>query len=223
MSAALVECWRAARTYGRGGGTVIALHPVTCAIGPGARIALVGPSGSGKSTLVFLLAGLERPSSGEVRWPAIGDRTRLRPGPVAVVFQGVSLLPALTVAENVALPLQLGGAPPERIADRVTVALDRLDLGSLADALPDEISGGQSQRAAVARCVAGEPQLILADEPTGQLDRAASAGVVDALFAAADATGAALVVATHDPVVADRLDACWQLQDGHVIGASEPA
>src|SRR5438270_697050 len=109
MSAPLARCSRAARTYGRGPAATVALQPVDCEIGPGARLALVGPSGSGKSTLLHLLAGLDRPTQGTVEWPAIGDRQDLRPGPVAVVFQGPALLPALTVLENVALPLILAG------------------------------------------------------------------------------------------------------------------
>ena len=214
---ALVQCRDAARTFGRGSSATVALAPLSCDIGPGERVALVGPSGSGKTTLLHLMAGLDSPTSGHVTWPGIGGPDRLRPGPVAVVFQGPSLLPALSVAENVALPLVLGGAPHRASLDRARAALRRLGIDDLADKLPDEISGGQSQRAAVARALAGEPRLILADEPTGQLDRQTRDLVVDALIAAADLSGAALVISTHDPDVADRVPARVCLHDGAVI------
>jgi ABC-type lipoprotein export system ATPase subunit len=213
----LVRCAGAARSYGRGAAATVALQPVDCAIPDGARLALVGPSGSGKSTLLHLIAGLDQPTIGEVSWPAIGDREQLRPGPIATIFQGPSLLPSLTIVENVALPLVLGG---RSYADARTAALPALELVGLADVadrLPDEISGGQSQRAAIARALAGTPRLIVADEPTGQLDRANATAVVDVLLAAADRSSAALVVATHDPLVAGRLDDMWELHDGRLV------
>jgi predicted ABC-type transport system involved in lysophospholipase L1 biosynthesis ATPase subunit len=135
---------------------------VSCRVDPHARIALVGASGSGQSTLLHLMAGLDDPSLGEVTWPAIGDRGALRPGPLAMVFQGPSLLPPLTVVENVALPLTLGGSTSAQGRRLAMTALDRLGLGDLADKLPEEISGGRAQRVAVARALAGEPRLILA-------------------------------------------------------------
>jgi len=181
----------------------------------------MGPSGSGKSTLLHLMAGLDEPTAGEVSWPAIGPPEALRPGPVAVIFQGPSLLPPLTVAENVALPLILGGTTHQEAVRAGMVALELLELAALADKLPEEISGGQAQRVAVARAVTGEPALVLADEPTGQLDHASASGVVDVLLAAAAHSGAALVVATHDPAVAQRLPEQWQMHSGR-LGA-EPA
>src|SRR4051812_43340971 len=220
---ALVLCEAAARTYGEGSTATVALQPTDCVIGPGARVALMGPSGSGKSTLLHLMAGLDDPTVGTVSWPGIGPRSGLRPGPVAVIFQGPSLLPPLTVEENVALPLILGGAAhgPAHIAARD--ALERLELGELADKLPEEISGGQAQRVAVARALAGEPRLILADEPTGQLDRTSGAAVVEVLLAAAAHTGAALVVSTHDPAVADRLADRWEMHSGRLTPREEMA
>ena len=160
----------------------------------------MGPSGSGKSTLLHLLAGLDRPTVGTIAWPAIGAPESLRPGPVAIVFQGPSLLPELSVVENVALPLILAGATDAVATSRAQEELDRLALGDLRDKLPDEISGGQAQRAAIARALIGEPRLILADEPTGQLDREIGEHVVTQLLAAADHADAALVLSTHDPL-----------------------
>jgi putative ABC transport system ATP-binding protein/lipoprotein-releasing system ATP-binding protein len=221
---ALVLCQGAARTYGTGPTATVALQPSDCTVAPGARVALVGPSGSGKSTLLHLMAGLDAPTLGAVTWPAIGDRGALRPGPVAVIFQGPSLLPPLTIEENVALPLVLAGATDRDAHVAARQALELVDLVELRDKLPEEISGGQAQRAAVARALAGAPRLILADEPTGQLDRANGAAVVDVLLAAAEHAGAALVVSTHDLTVADRLSDRWELHSGRltVPDAKEP-
>jgi len=212
----LVRCTGAARTYGAGPTATVALQPTDCSVWPGARIAVVGRSGSGKSTLLHLMAGLDDPTLGTLEWPALGERRALRPGPVAVVFQGPSLLPPLTVQENVALALVLDGATETRARERALAALELLDLRGLADKLPEEISGGQAQRVAVARAVAGEPRVILADEPTGQLDRVNGAAVVDVLEAAADHTDAALVVSTHDTTVAARLPERWDMHSGRL-------
>jgi ABC-type lipoprotein export system ATPase subunit len=213
---ALVVCEGAGRTYGSGPAATVALEPTDCVVEPTARIGVMGPSGSGKSTLLHLMAGLDDPSVGTVSWPAIGDRSALRPGPVAMVFQGPSLLAPLTVAENVALPLVLAGTRDADAHRTALLELERLGLADLAAKLPEEISGGQSQRVAVARALAGRPTLILADEPTGQLDRAAASTVVDVLLEAAEHAGAALVVATHDPLVGDRLTERWEMHSGRL-------
>jgi ABC-type lipoprotein export system ATPase subunit len=220
----LVRCEGAARTYGAGPTATVALQPTDCAVGADARLALVGPSGSGKSTLLHLMAGLDAPTLGSVTWPAIGDRSALRPGPVAVIFQGPSLLAPLTIEENVALPLVLAGARDADAHVAARRALELVDLVGLAEKLPEEVSGGQAQRAAIARALAGAPRLILADEPTGQLDRANGAAVVDVLLAAADHAGAALVISTHDLTVADRLAERWELHSGRLTipHAKEP-
>jgi ABC-type lipoprotein export system ATPase subunit len=216
----LALCRGAARTFGRGPAATVALQAADCAVWPGARIGLIGPSGSGKSTLLHLIAGLDEPTRGSVSWPGIGDRRDLRPGPVGVVFQGPSLLPPLSVLENVALPLGLAGVPDTEARRRGRHALELLDLGELADMLPEEISGGQAQRVAVARVLAGAPRMILADEPTGQLDRASGRAVVAVLQAAAEHSGAALLVSTHDPSVADRFPERWEMHSGQLHGAT---
>ena len=216
MSEALVECVGASRVYGTGSAATLALEPCDCAVEHGQRVALMGPSGSGKSTLLHLMAGLDRPTQGRVDWPAIGPREALRPGPVAVVFQGPSLLPPLTILENVQLPLVLNGSTLTEAAARAENSLELLGLADLRDKLPEEVSGGQAQRAAVARALAGEPTLLLADEPTGQLDHVAARQVVDALLATADATGGALVVATHDHEVAAALGERWEIHSGRL-------
>ncbi len=212
----LVRCSAVARTYGSGPNAVVALHDATCEIWPRERIAVTGPSGSGKSTLLHLIAGLETPTAGTIAWPALGDRATLRPGPVAVVFQGPSLLPPLDVIENVALPLVLAGAGEAEARERASAALERLELTNVHAKLPEELSGGQMQRVAIARALAQRPLLLLADEPTGQLDHETAAHVVDVLGHVAAETGAALVVSTHDPEVADRLDQRWPIADGRL-------
>jgi putative ABC transport system ATP-binding protein/lipoprotein-releasing system ATP-binding protein len=210
----LVVCEGAGRTYGSGPAATVALQPADCIVPSGARVAIVGPSGSGKSTLLHLMAGLDDPTVGTVGWPAIGTRDELRPGHVAVIFQGPSLLPPLTVEENVALPLILAGERDDAAHVAARHALELVDALDVRDKLPEEISGGQAQRAAVARAVAGRPQLILADEPTGQLDRANGRTVVDVLLAAADHAGAGLVISTHDATVAERFPVVWEMHDG---------
>jgi ABC-type lipoprotein export system ATPase subunit len=212
----LVRCEGVARTYGAGPMATVALQPTDCEVFAGQVIGLVGPSGSGKSTLLHLMAGLDDPTVGSVTWPAIGGRDELRPGRVAVVFQGPSLLPPLTVLENVALPLVIGGKTDREAREVARTALHTLDLDELADKLPEEISGGQAQRVAVARALAGEPSLILADEPTGQLDRTNGSAVVDVLLAASHHAGSALVISTHDLTVATRLPERWEMHSGQI-------
>jgi ABC-type lipoprotein export system ATPase subunit len=201
----LARCEGAARTFGSGATATVALQPTDCEVRAGDRIALVGPSGSGKSTLVHLLAGLDAPTVGAVHRDA---------EPVGIVFQGPSLLDPLTIVENVELPLLLAGEGDARA--RALAALERLGLRDLADKLPEEISGGQAQRVAVARALVRGPQMILADEPTGQLDHVSAERVIDVLLAAADHAGAALVVSTHDPAVAARLNTRWTMASGRL-------
>ena len=205
-----------ARTFGKGPAAIVAVHGVSCEVYAGQRIALTGPSGSGKTTLLHLFAGLDAPTTGTVEWPALGGISDLRPGPVAVVFQSPSLLPPLDVVENVALPLLLQGETSGLARSIAIAALERLGLDALASKLPEELSGGQAQRVAIARVLAGHPRLILADEPTGQLDHTNGALVVDALISAATELGAALIINTHDQSVADRLPIRWAMANGRL-------
>ncbi len=215
----VVECRAVGRTFGRGRAAVVALHDVSCAVRPRDEIALTGRSGSGKSTLLHILAGLDRPTTGTVAWPAL-DGARLRPGRVAIVFQTPSLLPALNVTENAALPLVLEGVSGNAATDRAHAALDQLGIADIAAKLPDELSGGQAQRVAIARALATRPRLLLADEPTGQLDHATARVVLDALLAVTRDAGAALVVATHDPIVWERCRTRWPMSDGTLRAGS---
>jgi ABC-type lipoprotein export system ATPase subunit len=211
----LVRCRGAGVVYESGGRGIVALHPTDCAVDAGEQVAVLGPSGSGKSTLIHLLSGLQEPTTGVVEWPALCGA--IRPGPIGVVFQGASLLPPLTVLENVALPLRLMGVGQRIAADAALALLALVGLEDLAERIPDELSGGQAQRVAIARALVTGPRLILADEPTSQLDRFNADLVIDVLLDAADASGAALVVATHDPSIAARFDEHWAVADGVLV------
>jgi ABC-type lipoprotein export system ATPase subunit len=214
MRGPLVECRGASVVHGHGAQAICALAPTDCAVHAEMQIAVAGPSGSGKSTLMHLLSGLQEPTAGTVEWPAIGDRGALRPGPVGVVFQGPSLLPPLSVLENVALPLELLGEQRGVAAHTALGFLEIVGVAELAAKIPDELSGGQAQRVAIARALVTAPLLILADEPTSQLDRRNSDFVIDVLLDAADATGAAVVLTTHDPSIAARFEHRWSVVDG---------
>jgi ABC-type lipoprotein export system ATPase subunit len=209
----LVRCRGAGVVYGSGERGLDALRPTDCVILEREQISVVGPSGSGKSTLIHLLSGLQEPTAGAVEWPALRGGV-LRPGPIGVVFQGPSLLPPLTVLENVALPLRLMGASQGSSAGVARALLELVGVDDLAERIPDELSGGQAQRVAIARALVTTPRLILADEPTSQLDSVNSDLVTDALLDSADATGAALVVTTHDPSIAARFGLRWTVTDG---------
>lgn len=222
----LVSCREAGRTYGSGPAAVVAVHDTNCDVHAHDRIAVMGSSGSGKSTLLHLMAGLEEPTSGEVVWPWFADITdeagsgagaRARAKGIGVVFQSPSLIPTLDIAENTGLPLVLAGESAERAHARALAALERVGVSDLAAKLPDDISGGQAQRVAAARVLAARPRLVLADEPTGRLDRTTGRHVVDILLAAVDEIGAALVVATHDPAVAERFRTRWTMRDGRLL------
>lgn len=217
----LVSCRDVSITFGEGSASVVAVHGTDCSVTVGSRVAIAGPSGSGKSTLLHLMAGFERPTSGTVTWPALpgaeSDPTR----GIGVVFQSPSLVPTLNVFENVALPLHLAGEPTGAAAARVHASLELVGAGELENRLPDELSGGQAQRVAVARVLAQQPRLILADEPTGQLDHDTGQRVIDALLTTADQLGAALVITTHDEEVAQRLTTRWSMHDGR-LQASVP-
>ena len=216
----MVVCQEVACTFGSGTAAVVAVHGIGATVTPGTRVALTGPSGSGKSTLLHLMAGLETPTAGTVSWPGLGGHPLAVPGRIGVVFQGPSLLPALDVVENVALPLLLADTAEDEATTRAVAALDLLAIGDLARKLPEQLSGGQAQRVAVARALAARPALILADEPTGQLDHEAAALVIEVLLHATTALDAALVVSTHDPLIAQRLPTRWAMRDGTLSAAT---
>ncbi|MFF2653086.1 ABC transporter ATP-binding protein [Streptomyces sp. NPDC058045] len=216
MPALLVQCRQAALTFDQGPRAVVAVHGTDLDIRVGDRLAVVGPSGSGKSSLLHLLAGLEQPTKGTV-----ARAKSLTPLTTGLVFQSDSLIPALSVLENTALPLVLAGRSETAAQETARAALQRVGIGMLAARLPQEISGGQAQRVAVARVLAQSPVMILADEPTGRLDHATGGQVLDCLLQAADHSGAALVVTTHDPAVATRLGTRCAMRDGRLLPVKE--
>jgi ABC-type lipoprotein export system ATPase subunit len=214
---------RVTKHYAMPAGAVRALDGVTLEVAPGASLAITGASGCGKSTLLGLIAGLEAPTSGGV---SIGGqeisrlserlRVRLRRRHVGLVFQSDNLLPFLSALENVALQLALRGAANGY--ERCLALLAELGLADQADKLPDQLSGGERQRVAIARALINRPAVIVADEPTGSLDADNSAAIVDLLLVAQRETSATLVVVTHDPEVAARMDRTVCLRDGRLAG-----
>ncbi len=213
----LIECVNAAHTYGSGPTAVVAVHGVNAVVTRRTRVALTGPSGSGKSTLLHMMAGLVPATSGTLTWPTWGGRALGAAGRIGIVFQGPSLLPALDVVENVAFPLLLADTSDRIAHQHASDALKMLGLEDLAYQLPETLSGGQAQRVAIARVLASAPELILADEPTGQLDHQAASLVIDVLLRASQELGAALVISTHDPLIADRLPEQWTMKDGRML------
>ena len=213
MPEPLADAKDVTRVFGEGQSAVAAVRQATCRIEPGDRIALVGPSGSGKSTLLHLLAGLDEPTGGSIRWPALGDKSTLRPWHIAFVFQTQSLLAPLSVVENVEIPLLLERCNAGEARTASLDVLKRMDLEPLAEKLPEEISGGQAQRIAVARSLVTSPKVVLADEPTGQLDHATAARLLDLLLANIPRE-TALVIATHDMTIAQRMEKRWRMDHG---------
>ena len=210
----LVQASALWRVFKQGNKEIAALMRANCMIDPGDYIAITGPSGSGKSTLLHLLAGLDVPSSGRLSWPARQERQPLRPAYLSIALQMPDLLPALTALENVALPLLLMETPSEE-AQRVAYhILEQLDLANLADQLPEELSGGQAQRITLARSLVTRPRLILADEPTGQLDHPTAQHLFDLLLPILNHNETALVIATHDRAIAERMSTRWNMQHG---------
>ena len=210
----LVETKGVGMVYGDSTGQLLpVLAGVDCRVCPGERIALIGPSGSGKSTLLHILSGLVQPTSGSVSWPTLGAREQLMPEKVQTVFQAQSLFPSLDVFDNITLPLLLAGGDAQ-VQSRATDLLKRFGLSDLAHKLPEELSGGQAQRVATLRALATAPRLILADEPTGQLDTKTAEEFLSEVIRVVEEIGAALVLATHDPRVAARMDQQWAIDHG---------
>jgi putative ABC transport system ATP-binding protein len=217
------------KRYRSAAGEVRALDDLSLEIAAGTSVAVTGPSGCGKSTLLGLIGGLEAPTSGRVVvgdreiWALPeGERARLRRMRFGFLFQADNLLPFLTATENVALQLSLGAPDGDR--DRPRALLEALGLAEHADKLPDQLSGGQRQRVGIARALVHRPAVILADEPTGELDSVTSEEVVEVVLAAQREAGATLVVVTHDPRVAERMDRVVSLRDGRLIdGRPRPA
>ncbi|MGC9972538.1 MAG: ABC transporter ATP-binding protein [Bryobacteraceae bacterium] len=204
---------------------VVALENIDLEIGRGEMVAIVGPSGSGKSTLLNLIGGLDRPSEGEIRidGSALGglsddELTRVRRDKIGFVFQFFNLLPTLTCLENVALPLHLRGWPRKKIDERAHELLELVQLGNRLDHTPEELSGGERQRVAIARALSVYPPILLADEPTGNLDTRTGAEILKLVHDVHERLGATVLIVTHDATVARSCPRMLTLCDGHIAG-----
>jgi putative ABC transport system ATP-binding protein len=221
MTEPLIDLADIQLSFGQGAARTDVLNGASLRLMPGESVALLGPSGSGKSSLLAIAAGLERASGGQalLLGSDVGaldeDRlARLRGRGVGIVLQSFHLLPTMTALENVAVPLELAGAKGAR--DRARSELDAVDLGHRLDHYPAQLSGGEQQRVAIARATAPRPKLLLADEPTGNLDAATGAAIIDIIFDRASAAGAGLLVITHDPAIAARAGRTLRMVDGRV-------
>jgi putative ABC transport system ATP-binding protein len=211
------------RTYGSGSLAVHALDDVSFDVAPGELVAIVGRSGSGKTTLLNLIGGLDHPDSGTVRVDGtevtgLDDEglSRLRRDSVSYVFQTFGLIPALTAAENVGVPLRLRRTPAADRDRRVALLLELVGLRDHAEQRPAELSGGQQQRVAIARALAGSPRLLVADEPTGQLDAETGLSVMALLRGLVESEGVTVIVSTHDPVLMALADRVLTIADGRL-------
>ena len=222
----LVEIRRLAKSYQRGGQVVPVLSDINLVIAEGDFIALMGPSGSGKSTLLNLIAGIDKPDSGELR---VGgeDITRMseaeladwRAASVGFIFQFYNLMPVLTAFENVELPLMLTRLSRRERRERVSLVLALVGLSDRASHYPSELSGGQQQRVAIARAIVGDPRLIVADEPTGDLDRVSAAEILHLLQRLNRELGKTLIMVTHDANAASAARAVIHLDKGELVDA----
>jgi putative ABC transport system ATP-binding protein len=210
-------------SLGRGATRVHILKDIDLHIGTGEAVGLVGPSGSGKSTLLMIMAGLERPDTGSVAVAgedlgALGEDAlaRFRGRKVGIVFQSFHLIPTMTALENVAIPLELAGA--QDAAARAAEALAAVGLADRHAHYPAELSGGEQQRVALARARAPDPAILIADEPTGNLDETTGAEIVDLLFASRAERATTLVLVTHDPLLAGRCDRVVRMRSGRIDG-----
>jgi ABC-type lipoprotein export system ATPase subunit len=219
----LLQLHEVTKHYRRGAEDVPALRGVDLEVAEGEAVAIVGPSGSGKSTLLHLAGGLDVPDAGTVRIDgrdmadlSMAERARLRRREVGFVFQFFHLLPSLSVAENVELPLLLDGRRGRAARSHVADALDRVGVAHRAGHLPGELSGGEMQRAAIARALVGGPRVVLADEPTGNLDSVTGRVVLDLLSSLVSEAGTTLVMVTHDEAAAARTGRVVRLLDGRL-------
>src|SRR5271169_3741322 len=222
-AATMIQLTNVSKSYGDGG-AVQALHNLSLTVEQGERVAVMGPSGSGKSTLLNLICGLDQPTSGSIKLEGIelaalddDRRTRLRREKIGMIFQTFNLLPTLTAGENVALPLRLQGVNKHEAERRATAMLERVGLKKRAVHRPDELSGGERQRVAIARAVIFEPPLLLADEPTGNLDSATGEEILRLLDDLHREYNTTVLLVTHNDLAAAFCDRILTLRDGQFV------
>ncbi len=218
----MIQLTDVSRTVRSGAGSLTILHPTSFSVARGRVVAITGPSGSGKSTILGLIAGLDTPSSGRILIDgaditALGEEplARLRGEKIGIVFQFFHLLPSLTAYENVLVPMEIAGAPDARV--RATALLADVGLSDRGHHYPSQLSGGEQQRVAIARALANDPPVLLADEPTGNLDTATGRHVIELLVNVNRAHGRTLVLVTHDPELAALADEVIALRDGRIV------
>ena len=223
VTSAMVAVDGVTKTYGNGAAAAHALRGVSFVVPTGQLVALRGRSGSGKTTLLNIVGGLDRADSGSVLVSgqdvtAMSDaaRMKLRRTSVSYIFQSFGLIPILSAAENIGVPLRIVGMPARAREERVKLMLDIVGLSAHAKQRPGELSGGQQQRVAIARALAGSPSLLLADEPTGQLDSETAKQIMRLLRAVVHSEGVTALVATHDPNLIDIADSLLVLEDGQI-------
>jgi putative ABC transport system ATP-binding protein len=222
--APMVAAHDVTRTFGSGSAATHALRGVTFTVARGQLVALRGRSGSGKTTLLNIIGGLDSPDGGRVRVggrdvTAMSERERmkLRRTSVAFIFQSFGLIPILSAAENVGIPLRIAAMAPRAREERVRLMLDIVGLADHVRQRPGELSGGQQQRVAIARALAGSPELLIADEPTGQLDSETGNQIMRLLRTVVRSEGVTALVATHDPMLIDLADTVLMLEDGKIV------
>ena len=220
----VLECRQLEKTFGEGGVVLNILRDIDFTINTGERIAITGASGSGKSTLLHLLGGLDEPTSGDVSITGQSLASlspvqlgRLRNKTLGFIYQFHHLLPEFTATENVAMPLLVGGVRPAQAREQAESLLARVGLSARLTHKPGEMSGGERQRAAVARALVTQPACVLADEPTGNLDRQNAEQVYKLMLELNQELGTSLLVATHDSLIAERMDRVVRLEDGRLI------
>jgi putative ABC transport system ATP-binding protein len=223
-AAPLLSLHRLSHSYREGSATRPVLRGISGEVRPGECIALLGQSGSGKSTLLNLIAGLDLPETGgiviagqDLARMAERERTLFRRRHIGFVYQFFNLIPTLTVLENIALPAELNGSGAAEARRRAAALLEEVGLGTRGDSFPDTLSGGEQQRVALARALVHDPQLILGDEPTGNLDSVTGLQILDLLDRSCRQRGKTLLLATHSSEVAERADRVWRLRDGELV------
>jgi putative ABC transport system ATP-binding protein len=228
-SETVIQIEKLVKTYQLGKVSIPALRGISFDVAKGEFLVVMGPSGSGKTTLLNLIGAIDKPTSGavfidgkDITTLGEGELTKLRRHKIGFIFQFYNLIPALTALENVELPLLTAGVSRKDTSQRASELLETVGLTERVNHFPDELSGGEQQRVAIARALANKPSVILADEPTGDLDTKTSMEVVQILHDSSKKESATVIVVTHDPLVAEKADRILQMRDGNITGETRP-